>query len=129
MEKRWRETEKEAKKTLKTLEELKEKNRTSENLTTRVEIEINNLLMSDSKGKFEVENRALRELMGKCKTAFQDTMITLREVNEVKLQTQDYETKVHTLSGKNYKQNIDRIRAAMQDLRQEVAELSKIEQP
>ena len=45
-------------------------------------------------------------------------MVTLRGVNEVKSQTQDYETKVHTLSGKNYKQNIDRIKSAMQELKQ-----------
>ena len=30
---------------------------------------------------------------------------------------QDYEIKVHTLSGKNYKQNIEKIMLAMEDLK------------
>lgn len=33
--------------------------------------------------------------------------------------------KVHTLSGKNYKQNIEKINLAMEDLRKEILELSK----
>lgn len=51
--------------------------------------------------------------MSKCKETFQKTLSTLEEANQVKLQTQDYEMKVHTLSGKNYKQNIERIGLAM----------------
>lgn len=33
--------------------------------------------------------------------------------------------KVHGLSGKNYKQNIEKIGLAMEDLRREIAELSR----
>lgn len=33
--------------------------------------------------------------------------------------------KVHTLSGKNYKQNIEKIGLAMEDLKREISELSK----
>lgn len=65
------------------------------------------------KAKNEPETKTLRELMGKCKETFQKTLSTLEEANQVKLQTQDYEMKVHTLSGKNYKQNIERIGLAM----------------
>ena len=54
-------------------------------------------------------------------------MKILKEVNEVKLETQEYEMKVHSLSGKNYKQNIERIKGAMEDLRKEIAELSKMQ--
>jgi hypothetical protein len=32
------------------------------------------------------------------------------------MQTQEYEVKVHTLSGKNYKQNIQKIQTAMEEL-------------
>jgi hypothetical protein len=39
----------------------------------------------------------------------------------VKMQTQDYEVKVHTLSGKNYRQNVERINHALDDLRKETA--------
>jgi hypothetical protein len=63
--------------------------------------------------------------MLRCKDTFQKTLKTLEEVNEVKLQTQDYEMKVHGLSGKNYKQNIDKIALAMSDLKREIGELSK----
>lgn len=63
--------------------------------------------------------------MTKCKDTFQKTLKTLEDVNEVKLQTQDYEMKVHGLSGKNYKQNIEKIALAMEDLKREIAELSK----
>jgi hypothetical protein len=63
--------------------------------------------------------------MAKCKTTFQTTLQTLEEANEIKLQTQDYEMKVHGLSGKNYKQNIDKIGFAMEDLKKEIAEISK----
>lgn len=63
--------------------------------------------------------------MAKCKEAFQKTLSTLEEANQVKLQTQDYEMKVHGLSGKNYKQNIEKIALAMEDLKREIAELSK----
>ena len=52
-------------------------------------------------------------------------MKTLEEVNEVKMQTQEYEVKVHTLSGKNFKQNIERIEMAMSDLKREMGELTK----
>jgi hypothetical protein len=51
----------------------------------------------------------LKDLIGKCKATFQSTMNTLQEVNEVKMQTQEYEVKVHSLSGKNFKQNIEKI--------------------
>lgn len=77
------------------------------------------------KNKNEPENKLLRDLMLKCKDTFQKTLKTLEEVNEVKLQTQDYEMKVHGLSGKNYKQNIEKIGLAMEDLKREIAELSK----
>lgn len=63
--------------------------------------------------------------MLRCRDTFQKTLKTLEEVNEVKLQTQDYEMKVHGLSGKNYKQNIEKIALAMDDLKREIAELSK----
>jgi chromosome segregation ATPase len=105
MEGRWRETEKETKKLRNNLQELREKTRISGTLNLRMETEIENILNMD-KSKTEPENKLLRELMGKCKETFQTTLKTLEEVNEVKLQTQDYEMKVHSLSGKNYKQNI-----------------------
>jgi hypothetical protein len=41
------------------------------------------------------------------------------------MQTQEYEVKVHTLSGKNHKQNIDRIKKATEELHREMSELSK----
>ncbi len=74
-------------------------------MNVRVETEISNIINSD-KSKFEPENKALKELINQCKSAFQNTLKTLEEANEVKMQTQDYEVKVHTLSGKNFKQNI-----------------------
>lgn len=124
MESRWRETEKETKKLRDSLKELREKTRIAATLNLRVETEIENILGMD-KSKNEPENKLLRELMLKCKDTFQKTLRTLEEVNEVKLQTQDYEMKVHALSGKNYKQNIDKIALAMQDLKREIAELAK----
>lgn len=124
MESRWRETEKETRKLRDSLKELREKTRIAATLNLRVETEIENILGMD-KSKNEPENKLLRELMLKCKDTFQKTLRTLEEVNEVKLQTQDYEMKVHALSGKNYKQNIDKIALAMQDLKREIAELAK----
>ena len=41
------------------------------------------------------------------------------------MQTQEYEVKVHTLSGKNYKQNIERIRKAIDDLNRELRDIGK----
>ena len=55
-------------------------------------------------------------MIDKCKHAYSTTMKTLEFVNEVKMQTQDYEVKIHTLSGKNYKQNVKKIHLAMEDL-------------
>lgn len=65
------------------------------------------------KSKNDAENKLLKDLMNRCKDAFNRTLNTLQEVNEVKLQTQEYEMKVHMLSGKNYKQNIEKIGLAM----------------
>jgi uncharacterized protein YukE len=124
MEGRWRETEKESRKHKAALQELREKTRVASTLNQRVETEIENILNMD-KTKSEPENKTLRELMGRCKDAFQRTLSTLEEVNQVKLQTQDYEMKVHGLSGKNYKQNIEKINLAMEDLKREIAELSR----
>jgi hypothetical protein len=42
---------------------------------------------------------------------------TLEDINNVKIQTQEYEMKVHSLSGKNYKQNIEKIGLAMEELK------------
>ena len=89
-----------------------------------MQTEIENILSMD-KAKNEPENKLLRELMLRCRDTFQKTLKTLEEVNEVKLQTQDYEMKVHGLSGKNYMQNIEKIALAMDDLKREIAELSK----
>lgn len=89
MEGRWRETEKETRKLRAALQELREKTRVASTLNQRVETEIDNVLNMD-KTKSEPENKALRELMGRCKETFQRTLSTLEEVNQVKLQTQDY---------------------------------------
>lgn len=86
-------------------------------MSNRVETEIDNILNSEKKSKNEEENKILRDLIGRCKETFQTTLKTLEEVNDVKMQTQDYEVKVHTLSGKNFKQNIDKILLAMKDLK------------
>ena len=40
----------------------------------------------------------------------------IQDANSIKLQTQEYEVKIHTLSGKNYKQNIERINKAIDEL-------------
>jgi uncharacterized protein YifE (UPF0438 family) len=81
----------------------------------QAEGQIDNILNVE-KTRNEPETKALRDLMAKCKNAYQATLKTLEDVNNVKLQTQEYEVKVHTLSGKNYKQNIEKIQLAMQDL-------------
>ena len=63
--------------------------------------------------------------MAKCKQAYEATMKTIEEANSIKMQTQEYEVKVHTLSGKNYKQNIERIKKAIDDLNRELRDIGK----
>lgn len=116
IETRWRDTQKEINKNKKILEELREKNRMQMTLHQRVETEINNILGID-KNKNEPETKQLKEMITKCQTSFQATLNTVEEINEVKSQMQEYEVKVHTLAGKNYRQNMDKINFALEDLK------------
>ena len=45
------------------------------------------------------------------------TIKSIEQINETKNEIQEYEVKVHSLAGKDYKENIKRLESALEDLK------------
>ena len=49
----------------------------------------------------------------------------MNKINEIKEETREYEIKVHALSSQNYKQGIEKVNSALNELKKEIQEMSR----
>ena len=75
-------------------------------------------MVNSSKFRTDQENDLFKNVFNKCKKSFEQTLSALDELNEIKSEIQEYESKVHTLSGKNYPKNIEKVKQALTGLKQ-----------
>ena len=80
--------------------------------TQRIETEIENLLVQDSK-KYEDLQKQLKEIYNRYKTIYRSTIDTMKQINSIREESREYETRVREIANKNYKETIEKLNSLM----------------
>ena len=80
--------------------------------TQRIETEIENLLVQDSK-KHEDLQKQLKEIYNRYKTIYRSTIDTMKQINSIREESREYETRVREIANKNYKDTIEKLNSLM----------------
>ena len=80
--------------------------------TQRIETEIENLLVQDSK-KYEDLQKQLKEIYNRYKTIYRSTIDTMKQINSIREESREYETRVREIANKNYKDTIEKLNSLM----------------
>lgn len=103
-ESKLRESKQEIKEMSEEIGKLEDRIKFSITSTQRIETEIENLLVQDK--KYEDLQKQLKEIYNRYKSIYRKTIENMKQINAIREESREYETRVRDIANKSYKETI-----------------------